>query len=200
VLAAWAICWDGRKVLLHLSPGAKESTENCKEFLNDLKCRGLSDPVFVETDGAAAKASYEAPTPAMARQLRDDVVERSGKLHPSAVQCFEDDFEACIAHLQGPPGQRRVIRTTSLLERPFVEERGLVRAAGHLYGERAVLKMMFSALTRAAEGWRGMAVTDFEKHQLEWLAEQRKAAHLEETTPVTKPRSAPQTSNSRKRT
>jgi hypothetical protein len=45
-----------------------------------------------------------------------------------------------------------------------------------------------------------MAVTDFEKHQLERLAEQLKAAHLEETQPVTKPRSAPQTIYSRKRT
>lgn len=241
VLVAWAICWDGRKTLLHLSPGTKESTENCKEFLNDLKRRGLGDPVLVATDGAAGliraveecfpsslrqrclahkkrniaaklpteaidefrtavNASYEAPTPAMARQLRDDLVDRFGKLYPSAVQCFEEDFEACIAHLQCPPGHRRVIRTTNLLERLFVEERRRVRAAGHLFGERAVMKLMFSALTRAADGWRGIAVTDFEKHQLERLAEQLKDKHIDETKPITKPRSAPQTIYSRKRT
>ncbi len=241
VLAAWAICWDGRKVLLHLSPGAKESTENCKEFLNDLKRRGLGDPVLVATDGsagliraveecfpcslrqrclahkkrniiaklpaeaidefrAAANAAYEAPTPAMARKLRDDLVDRFTRSYPSAVQCFEEDFEACIAHLQCPTGHRRLIRTTNLLERMFVEERRRVRAAGHLFGERAVMKLMFSALTRAADGWRGIMVTDFERHQLERLVDQLTTAHLEETKPVTKATSTPQKIYSKKRT
>ena len=39
----------------------------------------------------------------------------------SAVACFLDDFEACIAHL--PVAHRRAIRTTNLLERLFLEER-----------------------------------------------------------------------------
>jgi putative transposase len=34
-----------------------------------------------------------------------------------------DDLEACIAHLRFPVAHRRAIRTTSLLERLFVEER-----------------------------------------------------------------------------
>jgi len=33
VLSAWAIAWEGRKVLIHLSPGTKESTDCCREFL-----------------------------------------------------------------------------------------------------------------------------------------------------------------------
>jgi putative transposase len=33
------------------------------------------------------------------------------------------DFEACIAHLRFQLRHRRVIRTTSLLERLFLEER-----------------------------------------------------------------------------
>lgn len=33
VLCAWAITWEGKKVLIHLSPGTKESTECCREFL-----------------------------------------------------------------------------------------------------------------------------------------------------------------------
>lgn len=52
VLAAWAICEDGRKVLLHLSPGTKEDTATCREFFRDLKRRGLNDPVLGTTDGA----------------------------------------------------------------------------------------------------------------------------------------------------
>jgi hypothetical protein len=39
------------------------------------------------------------------------------------VACFRDDFEACIAHLRFPLQHRKVIRTTNLLERLFLEER-----------------------------------------------------------------------------
>lgn len=52
VLAAWAICEDGKKVLLHLAPGTKEDTATCREFFHDLKRRGLADPVLGTTDGA----------------------------------------------------------------------------------------------------------------------------------------------------
>ena len=34
------------------------------------------------------------------------------------------------------------------------------------FGERAVLKLMFGALIRAAERWRSMTLTEFERRQL----------------------------------
>ena len=52
VLAAWGINRQGNKVLLGLLPGTKEDTATCKEFLRDLKSRGLADPILVVTDGA----------------------------------------------------------------------------------------------------------------------------------------------------
>lgn len=53
VLCAWAITWAVRKVLIHIAPGTKESTECCREFLEEMKRRGLGDPVLAVTDGAA---------------------------------------------------------------------------------------------------------------------------------------------------
>ncbi|UCF38209.1 MAG: transposase, partial [Acidobacteriota bacterium] len=53
VLCAWAITWEGKKVLVHLAPGTKESPACCRDFLQDLQRRGLTDPVLVVTDGAA---------------------------------------------------------------------------------------------------------------------------------------------------
>jgi hypothetical protein len=41
----------------------------------------------------------------------------------TAAKCFDDDFEACIAHLRLPVTHRRSTRTTSLIERLFGEER-----------------------------------------------------------------------------
>src|ERR1044071_4512741 len=52
VLCAWGITEDGQKVLLHLAPGTKEDTASCPAFFEDLKRRGLADPLLVVTDGA----------------------------------------------------------------------------------------------------------------------------------------------------
>ena len=88
--------------------------------------------------------------------LRDVVVEKHSKALTSAVRCFVDDFEACIAHLRFPIAHRRVIRTTNLLERLFGEERRRMKIVANAFGERAVLKLMYAALIRASESWRGI--------------------------------------------
>jgi putative transposase len=53
-----------------------------------------------------------------------------------------------------------------LLERLFVEERRRLKIIPNAFGERAVLKLMFGALIRAAERWRSVKVTEFERRQL----------------------------------
>src|SRR5262245_20366901 len=53
VFCVWAICVDGRKVLLALSTANSESYESCLEVLRDLVKRGLQTPVTITTDGAA---------------------------------------------------------------------------------------------------------------------------------------------------
>jgi transposase-like protein len=130
----------------------------------------------------AAKAAYESP--AMARALRADLVERFGKEYPSAVACFEEDFEACIAQLHCPPGHRRVIRTTNLLERHFREESRRVNAAGTLFGERAVLKLIYASLVRASDRWHGISISEFERRQLERLRDQLVKDHRERHAPA----------------
>jgi hypothetical protein len=90
----------------------------------------------------------------------------------SAVACFEDDFEACVAHLRLPIGHRRAIRTTNLLERMFGEERRRTKAIPHSFGEKAVKKLMYAALMRARQGWRNVVVTSFEIKQIESLRDQ----------------------------
>jgi transposase-like protein len=51
VLCAYGIKSDGRKVLLHLAVGDKESTVCWKSFFEDLKQRGLTDPLLTVIDG-----------------------------------------------------------------------------------------------------------------------------------------------------
>lgn len=225
VLCAWGITSEGQKVLLHLSPGTKEDTESCRAFFQDLKRRGLRDPLLVATDGAPgliraveecfprsargrclahrmrnlqskvpdaewpefrekAKAAYQAPSRDVARMLRDVVVAEYEKRFPSAVKCFLDDFEACIAHLRFPIAHRRVIRTTNLLERLFGEERRRMKIVANAFGERAVLKLMYAALIRASESWRGIQIKPFEIKQLEAIGEELDAEHKRRHEPA----------------
>lgn len=52
ILAAWCITTEGRKVLLHLAVGNKESEACWTEFLRDMIGRGLRMPTSVTSDGA----------------------------------------------------------------------------------------------------------------------------------------------------
>ena len=52
ILAAWGIQRDGRKVLLSLGLGNKESYDSWLEFLRDMVGRGLLVPLAVNSDGA----------------------------------------------------------------------------------------------------------------------------------------------------
>jgi transposase-like protein len=52
LLCAWAICADGRKVLLHLALGNKESYDSWLSFLRDMLGRGLRTPLLITSDGA----------------------------------------------------------------------------------------------------------------------------------------------------
>ena len=207
VLAAWGFTAGGAKVLLHLMAGSKEDAETVSAFFQDMRGRGLGDPLLVVSDGApgiikaietcfprsarqrclahrmrnlAAKvpddlwpkfkarvtAAYQASSRAIARDLASGVLADYQTELPSASACFEDDFEACIAHLRMPTAHRRAIRTTNLLERLFVEERRRLKIIPNAFGEKAVLKLMFGAMIRAAERWRAIRVSELERRQM----------------------------------
>jgi transposase-like protein len=69
ILVAWGVCRDGRKVLLHLALGNKESETACTAFVRDMVRRGLPVPTLVTTDGAPALiAAVEAAWPHSLRQ------------------------------------------------------------------------------------------------------------------------------------
>lgn len=126
---------------------------------------------------ARITAAYQAPSRAIARDLARGVVEDYEKKLPSATACFMDDFEACIAHLRMPVSHRRAIRTTNLLERLFVEERRRLKIIPNAFGERPVLKLMFGAMTRAAERWRRVRFTEFERRQIDAVREELDAEY-----------------------
>lgn len=52
VLAAWGMTTEGRPVLVGLEPGASESTDAWRGFLDGMVSRGLRAPLLVVSDGA----------------------------------------------------------------------------------------------------------------------------------------------------
>jgi hypothetical protein len=83
-------------------------------------------------------ACYQAPSRAIAHEVTNGI--RPGLRSHAAIRgllFFEDDFEACIAHLQLPVTHRRTTRTTNLLERLFVEERRRLKIVPNGFGETA---------------------------------------------------------------
>ena len=85
----------------------------------------------------------------------------------------------------GTLAHRRAIRTTNLLERLFGEERWRTKVMPHAFGERAVLKLMYAALIRAAERWRGLRMTEFERRQLKAIREEIDRNFAARTAPAT---------------
>jgi putative transposase len=229
VLCAWGIDTEGNKHLLHLSPGTKEDATSSKEFIQDMKRRGLCDPLLVTTDGAAglikaveecfprsarqrclvhkmrnmqakvtderlwpevkaeATSVYTAANAETARLLKEGFIQRWQKRFPTAVACFAEDFEACVAHLAFPITHRRAIRSTNLLERLFEENRRRTKVLPHAFGERPMLKLMFAAVIRAAQKWRKLKVTNFEREQLRRLREEMNERFKRRHTPAVTP-------------
>lgn len=69
ILCAWAIISDGRKIMLHLALGNKESTNCCKDFFENMLKRGLREPLMVVSDGAAGlKKAIDESFPESKRQ------------------------------------------------------------------------------------------------------------------------------------
>ena len=70
VLCAYGMLWDGRKVLLHMAVGDKESTACWEAFLEDMKRRGLNVPLLTVIDGNAGVRK------AVEHKLRDSLIQR----------------------------------------------------------------------------------------------------------------------------
>jgi transposase-like protein len=70
VLCAYGIRWDGKKVLLHLSIGDKESAACWEAFLEDMRQRGLGEPLLAVIDGNAGVRK------AVGRKLPGTLVQR----------------------------------------------------------------------------------------------------------------------------
>lgn len=207
LLCAWGICSDGTKQLLHLSPVQSESEEAWVLFFDDMRRRGLRQPLLVISDGGPGvvaaikrrfpkadrqrciahklrnlfaklprdvasmvllefKAVYYAADRTTADALAAELIDKYAQVYPAAIQCFNDDLEACLVHLKYPEGHRRYIRTTNILERTFEEEKRRTKVMPQHQHERGCVGLVFAVLWRASKNWNHVTMTKLELAQL----------------------------------
>src|SRR5215813_7991028 len=154
VFCVWAICVDGRKVLLSLSTANSESYESCLEVLRDLVKRGLQTPLrircwFHKMQNLQQKVPpqawpefkalvadmRDAPTVTEAERRRQLIVTRYQRDFPEACRCLLDDGEASLNHLLVPQRHQQYVRTSNLAERAFEEERRRTKVIPQLWTE-----------------------------------------------------------------
>lgn len=82
------------------------------------------------------------------------VIETYSEKYPSAIKCFQDDLESCLAHLDFPMGHHRHIRSTNLIERCFLEQKRRTKVIPRFLDEKSCLKLVYATLIRVSEKWR----------------------------------------------
>ena len=78
---------------------------------------------------------------------------------PAAMNCLEEDLEACLQVLRLPEVHRRRMRTSNGLERLFGENRRRVKVIPHFFSEKAGIKLVYATLVAASQSWRGVTMT-----------------------------------------
>ena len=223
IIVVWGILSDGRKVLLSIRHGNKESYDNCLEILRDLKKRGMNDPVLGVTDGAPGMTKafnqvfhktlrqrclfhkkgnilskvpsevisemkidlnvvYYAPDQKTALRNAEDFRRKYRSPYLSAVECFEDDLQACIQHLRCPAKHRRHITTTNLVERSFGEENRRSKVIPRFFTEKSGLKLVYATLIRSARRWNAIKITFNEQAKILALRDELKHHAIKERT------------------
>jgi len=112
------------------------------------------------------KAVYYASDRSTADTLAAQLIEKYAQLYPAAIQCFNEDLEACLVHLKYPEGHRRYIRTTNLLERTFEEEKRRTKVLPQHQNERGAVGLVFAVLWRVSHKWNHVSMTKLELAQL----------------------------------
>ncbi len=155
---------DGRKVVLAVDSGQRESKESWARVLRDLRARGLmpwratvadgylgiwaalgeifpeseeqrcwnhrlmnvidqlSKKVWLEAKEMLRKIPY-AEGRRECERLRDQFVQRYGKLYPKAAETLCRDWERMITFYRFPKQHWRHLRTTNVVESPFAAVR-----------------------------------------------------------------------------
>lgn len=108
---------------------------------------------------------FYAPTFEEGMKLGRDLIARYKSAYSSAMECLQEDLEACLAYRHFPQEHAKYIRTTNLMERTFGEGRRQTKVIPRFSTERSCLKLVYAVMLDASKKWRGirMSVTTSKK-------------------------------------
>ena len=98
----------------------------------------------------------------VAIQCATAVVDEFANKYPTAIKCFQDDLESCLAHIDFPAGHHRYIRTTNLIERAFVEQKRRTKVIPRFLDEKSCLKLVYASLIRVSQRWRCVSMSEYD--------------------------------------
>lgn len=104
-------------------------------------------------------AVYYATDWDMAHQAAKIFRNKFGLKYPSAVECFNEDLDACLNHLKCPAKHRKSISTTNLVERSFGEEKRRSKVIPRFFDEKSGLKLAFASLIRVSQRWNKLHIS-----------------------------------------
>ena len=101
VLVAWCVTEEGKKVLLHIDRGERESYDCWKTFVEDMKLRGLNEPLLVIRDGnsglkktARECFSYSLPQRCQVHKMRNILSKLPRDIHAKMKRLIHSAFYA----------------------------------------------------------------------------------------------------------
>lgn len=136
---------------------------------------------------AAVQAAYYAPSQEIADNIAAEVLKNYQRDYPSAMNSFQEDWEACLAYMRCPQIHHKRIRTTNLLERSFLEHRRRTKVIPRFFTERSCLKLVFATLWQASQRWQGVRMSEFELHQLDLVRQELGLPQKSEAPPNRRP-------------
>jgi putative transposase len=108
------------------------------------------------------RSAYYQTDQEMAKLYAAKLIDEYTASYPSAVKCFQDDFDACIQHMAFPAGHHKHLRTTNILERGFLEQKRRTKTIPRFFTEKSCLKLVYATMIRASQKWRRIKMSEFD--------------------------------------
>lgn len=150
----WLLCCDGLKGLPDAVGGVFPRTEvqTCVVHLmrNTFRYSSQGDWGKLST---GMRRIYTAATVDEALEMRDEFFDRWDERYPAVTKLWSDAWEEFTPFLKFPPGLRRLVYTTNVIESLNARFRRATRVRGHFPTDEAALKVLYlTVMRRDAKG------------------------------------------------
>jgi len=108
------------------------------------------------------RSAYYQTDAEIAKLYAAKIIDSYAEKYPSAIKCFQEDFESCIQHMAFPDGHQRSIITTNMLERAFEEQKRRTKVIPRFFDEKSCLKLVYATMVRISQKWCRVRISDYD--------------------------------------